>query len=528
MMTAKSDPGVARKNHRLKKIITFEACISEVGDGPVETLHDGRGTELLVPEKASSEAMSPEEMVEAITAELFNRIDSAPWGTRSRIQRKAKVSKNYLNSWKDPERVRLLPLAHALEFLGIEPAEFFSTVFNQGSSQVAEPWPLGRRARAQLEALAKSLESTSEPVDFFAAVTPPRPAGLPPSGVKKALQRMATPPSQAEESSLGIEIEGIIDQQELTRLDEFRWENPREANLLLERSIKDSPLELLPEILLVYGSTFLQLDRLGDARWTFFATASRAQETGDRVTLALAFHKRAKVEDAAANFSEALALLRYAGGIFYELGELGKGVRVLVSTAYHYANRRMDNEAIGCAQIALLQMPDGDHWGRAGSFQLLARCFSEIGAHDAALENLDEAKLLLPRCPKGAAKRFAWLEARVKKDTLSIRERARLLGDAAAFFLENGEILDGALATLEQARCLLLQGEIGVVQEIARNAKALAFAAEEFGERGQVAATALMLVYRAGLEGAVTESILSTAIHSARKAAGSPAAFYFS
>jgi tetratricopeptide (TPR) repeat protein len=320
----------------------------------------------------------------------------------------------------------------------------------------------------------------------------------------------------------------MVDCQELARLNEFRWENPENAAIILERAIGVTSIELLAETLLIYGSTSLQLGQFNDARWAFVAAETIAQESGDRLSVGMALHKRAKVEDADGNLLAALTLLRQAGGTFTEIGDLGRATRVLVSTAIHYSNRGIGYAAIGCAQAALDQLPEDDHWNRFSSFQQLALSFSEAGDLDAAQENLEFAKLILPHCPKAAEVRFVWLEARVKKTILPAREISRLLREAAAFFLGNGEIVDGALATLEYAKWLLLLGETDAVQVLAKGAKSLAFTAEECGARGRVAATALMVVYRAGLKGAVTESVLASAICRVCEAAGAPAALYYS
>jgi len=466
--------------------------------------------------------MNPQETVESIVAELFRRIAH---GRLGRLQRKLNVGKNFFSRWKTyPARIRLVTLARALEYLEIEPADFFTSAFNQGSSLVAEPAPVGSDSSTRLKSLVKSLEPIREAETFLATTFPtgtPLPSGSPPVGVRKALERMAAPSSdQGEGSPTGTQTGEMIDRQELARLDEIRWDNPGNANMMLERAISSSPLELLAEILLVYGKTFRQLDRLGDARWAYFVGAMRAKETGDRQTFAEIVRKRSWIEYSEGAFSGAVDLLRCAAGTFSELGDFNREAKVLVDIAIQYVNREMLAEAVGCATTALQRLNKDEYQYQFSAHQVLAYSMNGLGRPRETLDHLKNAQTLLVHCPKGAAVRFVWMKAKMNEDLLPLESAAVVFEEAASFLIDNGEFLDGAVAMIECIRCLVGLEDSNALNRVAAVVKNFAFTIAENGPAGRLAAATMMELYRASLGGSVPETLLTSAHQMVGKAAG--------
>jgi hypothetical protein len=466
--------------------------------------------------------MSPNEIVGAIVAELYRRVRN---GRLGRLQRALNVGKNFFSHWKShPASVRLLPLAEALEYLEIKPVDFFTSAFNQESSLAPEPTPVESCTSPRLKSLLKSLEAISEPGTFFATIFPTStslPSGWPPAGVIKALARLAALSSDLGDGRPTENQPGeMIDRQELTRLEDLRWNNPQKANLMLERAISSSPIELLTETLLLYGKTLRQLDRLGDARWAYFVGQLRAKATGDRHTLAEILQKWSWVEYSESGFLVSVDLLRHASGIFSELGEFNREAKVMVDMAIQYANCEMLVEAASCATSALQHLKKDEYQNQFSAHQVLAFSMNGLQRPKKTLAHLEKAKTLLVHCPKEAAVRFVWMEAKMSEDLLSLASAAAVFEEAAYFLIESGEFLDGSVAMLECFRCLVDLGDTRALERIATIAKSLAFTVSGSGPAGRVAEATMMEFYRASLAGSVPKTLITAARRILGKAAG--------
>lgn len=241
----------------------------------------------------------------------------------------------------------------------------------------------------------------------------------------------------------------MVDRSELERLERLRWEHPRRVKSRVEKILAAPPLDLLPELLLLYGVTLRQLDRLGEARWAYYAGEEAAG--GNRSVLARIFQARSWVEFMDGDFAEALKLLRLAGGIYRELGDRNGGAKVLVDTAHQYLEVGRCQEAVGCAASALEDLREDEYLNRVTAHQLLAGAFSSLQNNHESLANLDAARKLLRHCPRAFTVRYTWQEARLKKDLLPTSSAASVFEKAALYFLEIGEVLDSSLAILECA-----------------------------------------------------------------------------
>jgi tetratricopeptide (TPR) repeat protein len=278
-------------------------------------------------------------------------------------------------------------------------------------------------------------------------------------------------------------------------------------------------MDLVPEILLVYGTTLRQLDQLTEARWAYFVGGKLAKQAKDRLLQASIAQRRSWVEFVDGKFSQALDLLRGAAGMFSELEDRNRHGKVLVDMALQYYHREMPEEAIPCANSALRKLDERELKNRFSAHQVLAGSFNALKKEKEALDHLKTAKALASRCGRAVGIRFTWFEARMKRDLLPLEAVANTFAEAAAFFSEIGEVMDSSLATLEYAQCQLSLGNYQEVSRVARSLKNLAFQVE-----GEVAASALMHVYREGLRSDVTKAVLDAAIQALEGAAASASA----
>lgn len=315
----------------------------------------------------------------------------------------------------------------------------------------------------------------------------------------------------------------MVDRQWLSQVDVERFDNPRKARKALEAALFDAPMELVSEVLLVYGTTLRQLDQLADARWAYYVAGKLAKQSQDRLLEASIAQRRSWVEFVDGKFSQALDLLRSAAGIFSELSDRNRQGKVLVDMALQYLHRGMPEKALTCATSALRKLDEGEVKNRFSAHQVLAGSSKELGDEEAALRHLESAKALAMRCGRAVRTRFTWIEVQMKRDLLPLQALASTFAEAASFFSEIGEVMDSSLATLEYAKCQFSLGNFGEVSRVAKSLKKLAFEVE-----GEVAASALMHVYREGLCSQVTEAALQAAIQAleemAASASGAPAA----
>jgi tetratricopeptide (TPR) repeat protein len=318
----------------------------------------------------------------------------------------------------------------------------------------------------------------------------------------------------------------MFDREELKKLDRLRRDDPEKINRRLEKYIAVVPMELMAELLMTYGSTFRQLDRLPDARWAFYAGEISAQKAENRLILATIFQKRSWVEFADGNFDEALWLLRQASGTFLEVGADNNSARVLVDTATQYVERGRFSEAVSCAESALHKLKGAENWNRFTSYQVLAWGYKNLGDGTAALENLELAGTLLIHCPKDAAVRFTWLAAKIKSDLLPLADVAPVFEAAATFFLESGEVLNGSQALLEYARCLLALDWQADLQRLAPLLKSASFQVDSGVPLGRLSAAVLLKVAQAIDRGTATESLVKAAIQRIQEAGAAKAPAY--
>ena len=433
--------------------------------------------------------MPSDETVTAVKAELFRRLDAAPWGTRSRLQKQMKVGKNFFTSLRKASRICLRPLTQVLELLKVSPAEFFLTALTP------------KRIH---ELLASSL---------------PPSGGEPPATVLDALQRLEKHPPSTTPRILGT-------CHELTRLEELRWDYPQKAKQQLERALVQWPIDTLPEVLLIYGTTLRQLNLISEAKWAYFAVELCARKMNNRSILASVLKRRSWVEFAEGNVDASLDLLRRSVGIFEELGDRSRSARSLVSIAIQYVETGRLYEARICAERSLKKLNDDERKHRFSSHQVLAYCTKETNDTEAAVRHLEAARVLLSHCPKAAKIRFIWLEARMKREIFPLEKSAYFFKSAATYFDEIGETQAGALALLEFTRCLVDLNKTMELQQVAESLRSAAFEVDDGSKSGSVSATALMEVYRL-ISAASTEfsdaEILS-AIQDAAGALAAPAA----
>lgn len=309
----------------------------------------------------------------------------------------------------------------------------------------------------------------------------------------------------------------MFDEAWLRELDKRRQDEPRKVNRTLEKALASAPVDLVSEILLVYGATFRQMGKVDAARWSYFEGYQLAKRANDRVLQALFRQRQSWVEFLDGKFSFALDLLRIACGTFSELGEQNRKAKALVDIALQYNEREMFPQAITCADEALAKLDLKEVENRFSAFLVLAIGYEALGNANEALANLEAARAEVQHCSKVWKIRFAWTEAKIKKALLPTREVSAVYSEAAEFFLESGEILASAIATLEFARCEHAAGNFVKVQKIARSLRVLAFKAE-----GKMLTGVLLAVYREGLESKVSDRLLKKAIRSLVRARNAP------
>jgi hypothetical protein len=285
----------------------------------------------------------------------------------------------------------------------------------------------------------------------------------------------------------------MIDRRELERLETLRLDEPREVNRILESATNAAPVELLPAVLITYGVTFRQLDRLGDARWAFFTAACFSS---DFVLQATILQKLAWVEECDGNSAMALANLRQASGIFTELAAWNKVGKVLVDQAILFFQRENNTAALECATLALTKLDSIEYENIFIAHQVQALSHQALQTPTEAFKSLSAAKKIAKHCSKAARIRYVWLDANLRRDLMHPSEAAVVFAEATTFFNESGDVMSELLATLEFANCHLLAGNHAIVITTAVALKRFAFKANS-----RLVDSIIMDVYRTGLEG---------------------------
>lgn len=310
----------------------------------------------------------------------------------------------------------------------------------------------------------------------------------------------------------------MIDREEIERLDKLRWDDPKKVNKKLERILAGPSRDNLAEILVVYGASFRQLDRLADARWAYYAAELCAEAADDIPLLAKIYQRSSWVEFYDGRFDAALKLLRLASGTFLEVGDPNNGAKVLVDTALQWLERGNHRRAVTCAGSGLRNLGPEEYWNRFSAHQILASGNHALGHPTAALSNLEEARALLGKCPAAFSVRFRWQEAEIKSEILPPEQAVGCFEEAADFFGASGEHLDCLLALLEYAERTLALGWHGPLRKAAEKLKHLAFQADSDSAQGRVSGAVALRVAQAIDCGRATQALLRAAMERVRQA----------
>lgn len=432
--------------------------------------------------------MSVQSAIQKLQDELQRRFRIAGRGSVTRVQEKLQLGGGYFRDLRRPERQRLdlRVLVGALEVLGVEHAEFFSSVFG-----------------------------SADPVDsFLAEAAELRRKMRRPPQILKQIEDLADRPAARGKIS-------PLDSETLEQFDALRRDSPREAMRQIRQAISMAPANQLPRLLGSYGSACRFAGRTDEAQVVVAKAISLANEAQDLVARADLLQRAAYIVGARIEHERALTILEKAIITYAQLGDTVGIGRVLIDQGNSYSYLGHHEKALTLYQRGLDLLPENVTGAMVTSrvsaqFNLAVACM-ELDRLDDAMSYAAEARKGIASQGKIAEGKTVWLEASIAKAQGHQEKTETFLSQALEIFRD----LDPLTAALVAVDLVRAQLYFGKPLKAYATAKAMISLLKPL-ESHPIAAVAITDMARCALEGkGLTEEFLEKVTSGLQKEAHS-------
>ena len=311
-------------------------------------------------------------------------------GVLSKLQKFLGVGKNYFSSNREFSRIPLARILDSLEYLEIDPREFFSSALGQTRALQAKPSPVLRTTRKRLRFLGDSRD-----VDTL-----------------------------------------TFTRKDFASLDSVRDRSPAKALRLIQKEIESASLMMIPWLLGCAASAYRVNVKLEEAIGCLNLGMRIAKSNNMYAAIADGLIRSAYVYCDNGEYLQALEKIE-SSFLFVGLSgarEVDIGLALQErSRILYYLGRH--EESIATAEAALPLVED-DPGNFAALQHGLALLLTEKGEFEKALEHLKKG---LSAAPKTISNRagFHWLEARIQRERGGINEACASFNRTIDIYLES-------------------------------------------------------------------------------------------